>query len=119
TRVTFDPMSVNGDEDTVDLGRASPLATGDSVIYRDFGDDDVLGLGDGVRYYVSVINDADGVPSRLRFHQNRAAALVGMDFVNLTPAMDSDLLHSLETAWLSNPVGRVDGETDTMDLRDF
>ncbi len=73
-RIHFDASAnINDERDSIEINSVRGLATGDAVIYRNFGDDGTIGLDDGAQYFVRVETLESGQP-RITFHNTFEAA---------------------------------------------
>ncbi|HEY8536576.1 MAG TPA: hypothetical protein VIL25_08995, partial [Vicinamibacterales bacterium] len=75
---TFGAPDVNGDDDTIAVGDFAGLVDGDAVKYFNEGNDSIVGLADGRRYFVNV-DDSDPGEMRVRLFETRREALANDD----------------------------------------
>ncbi len=89
---TFDPASaVKSGAETIDLGYAHGLLTGQAVTYRNGGGSSISGLTDGVTYYAVVVN---GTTIKLAATHADAVAAIPV-IINLNGAVATGSAHSV------------------------
>ncbi|WP_457423984.1 right-handed parallel beta-helix repeat-containing protein [Roseateles sp. P5_E7] len=92
------------------------FANGDSVVYENNGDDETIaGLAAGGTFFVHIVVEED-LPIGLSLHNNRADAESGANAIDIAPAGDSDVAHTLRLAYVVDPAAVVDSDQNTIDL---
>jgi len=88
TQTGVDP----GVDEQITTDAAHDFTTGDAVYYNDEGGSDDIGLVDGSKYYVGVIDSVN-----VSLHETRAAAVAGTSKIDLTAGVSGET-HSLYSA---------------------
>jgi hypothetical protein len=117
--LSIDPIaSVNDADNRLNLVPAG-FENGDSFVYSTHGDDTVIGgLTDGTVYFIRYV-EVEGVRLGIQLFTTLADADANANAIDLAPAANADVQHSLAPAYAFDPAATVDSAENTIDLAAF